>query len=170
MSTTSPQPAAAPSPTLTTTPPAPTKTAPTERSPMTTSVATGMQSLEDEVVRLTNVERASNGCVALRADSKLRTAARDHSAEMAANQELTHTGADGSSPDSRMEQAGYDPDWGWAENVAAAYPTPEAVMTGWMNSEGHRTNILNCSLKAIGVGVARASNSQLYWTQDFGGH
>jgi uncharacterized protein YkwD len=160
------------------TPPTPTGATATEPTttkvtqsltPTTTAAATGIASIEDEVLRLTNLQRVSHGCAALRADTKLRTAARDHSADMASRQELTHTGADGSDPGTRMKQAGYNTDGGWAENVAEGYPTPEAVMTGWMSSEGHRDNILNCSLKAIGVGAARASNSQLYWTQDFGG-
>jgi uncharacterized protein YkwD len=132
-------------------------------------VATGIEALENGVVGLTNVERTAKGCAALRADSKLHTAARAYGAEMASLQQLTHTGANGSSPGDRMKLAGYDTSAGWAENVAAGYPTPQAVITGWMNSEGHRNNILNCSLKAIGVGVARAGNGQLYWTQDFGG-
>ena len=133
------------------------------------AVATIIGAFETEVVRLTNLQRSTHGCTALRADAKLATAARDHSVEMAGLQTLTHTGADGSGPGARIKLAGYNTDQGWAENVAAGYPTPQAVMTVWMNSEGHRNNILNCSLKAIGVGVATASNGRLYWTQDFGG-
>jgi uncharacterized protein YkwD len=144
------------------------KVNPSARS-ATDLVAAGIEALENGVVLLTNVERAAKGCDALRADSKLHAAARDHGAEMASLQQLTDTGANGSSPGDRMKVAGYDTSAGWAENVAAGYPTPQAVMTGWMNSEGHRNNILNCSLRAIGVGVARAGNGQLYWTQDFGG-
>jgi uncharacterized protein YkwD len=148
--------------------PKPPEVTPSTRS-ATDLVATGLEALENGVVGLTNVERTAKGCAALRADSKLHTAARDHGAEMASLQQLTDTGANGSSPGDRMKLAGYDTSAGWAENVAAGYPTPQAVMTGWMNSEGHRNNILNCSLRAIGVGVARAGNGQLYWTQDFGG-
>jgi uncharacterized protein YkwD len=149
-------------------PPKASEVTPGTRS-ATDLVATGIEALENGLVGLTNVERTAKGCAALRADSKLHTAAREHGAEMASLQQLAHTGANGSSPGDRMKLAGYDTSAGWAENVAAGYPTPQAVMTGWMNSEGHRNNILDCSLKAIGVGVARAGNGQLYWTQDFGG-
>ncbi len=55
------------------------------------------------------------------------------------------------------------------ENIAKGYPSPEAVMKAWMNSPGHRRNILNCDFEALGVGVIRGSNGRLFWTQDFGG-
>ena len=87
---------------------------------------------------------------------------------MAGIQNLTHTGSGASSPGDRMKAAGYDVSGGWAENIARGYTTADAVMQGWMGSTGHRANILNCSLKAIGVGVARSKDGQLYWTQDFG--
>src|SRR5262249_27305309 len=99
---------------------------------------------------------------------KLVKAARQHSADMADNKYFSHTGLDKSTPGTRIDQAGYDADKGWAENIAYGYPTPEAVMTGWMNSAGHRQNILDCGLKALGVGVARAADGTLYWAQDFG--
>ena len=54
------------------------------------------------------------------------------------------------------------------ENVAVGYPTAEAVMAGWMNSPGHRANILNCAARAMGVGVATGADGRLYWTQVFG--
>ena len=60
--------------------------------------------------------------------------------------------------------------YGSAENIAAGQRTPAAVMTAWMNSAGHKANILNCSSAAIGVGIGRstASTYGIYWTQDFG--
>ncbi|WP_344078230.1 CAP domain-containing protein [Luedemannella helvata] len=125
--------------------------------------------LEDRVFALTNQARAREGCGALRRDGKLVKAARAHSTDMARNRFLEHTGSDRSSPGTRIERAGYSAGSGWAENIAYGYATPEAVMDGWMNSSGHRRNILNCGLKALGVGVARAANGSLYWTQDFGG-
>ena len=57
---------------------------------------------------------------------------------------------------------------GWGENIAYGYATPQAVMTAWLNSSGHRANIENPSYRAIGVGVARGLNGLYYWTQDFG--
>jgi uncharacterized protein YkwD len=55
-----------------------------------------------------------------------------------------------------------------AENIAEGQQTPAAVMTAWMNSAGHRANILDCSLTTLGVGVATGSGGP-WWTQDFGG-
>jgi uncharacterized protein YkwD len=120
------------------------------------------------VLDLTNAERAKAGCGSLRLDVHLRTAARGHSTDMAVHNYFSHTGRDGSDPGDRMAAAGYNTRRGWAENIAAGYPSPRSVMNGWMNSSGHRANILNCRLRALGVGVARASNGRLYWTQDFG--
>jgi uncharacterized protein YkwD len=162
-----PSPTATAVATLTTPPIALSPTRPLETTPVRD--ADGIESLENEVVALTNTERTKRGCAPLTLDVKLRKAARNHSAEMANARKLTHTGTNGSDPGARMTLAGYNPSGGWAENVAAGYPTPDAVMTGWMNSEGHRANILNCSMKSIGVGAARATNGQLYWTQDLGG-
>jgi len=127
-----------------------------------------VESFESQVLRLTNDEREEKGCSRLRLDSRLRTAARRQSTDMARFGYMSHTGQDGSDPGQRMRAAGYDTSGGWAENVARGYPTPSAVMTGWMNSPGHRANILNCSLHALGVGVVRSSGGRYYWTQDFG--
>ncbi|MEV4755251.1 CAP domain-containing protein [Micromonospora sp. NPDC049559] len=121
---------------------------------------------EAQVVAIVNRERAANGCGAVQVNDKLAAAARLHSQDQAEHDTMSHTGSDGSSPWDRAGAAGYDQAIG--ENVAAGYRTPDAVMTGWMNSAGHRANILNCQAKAIGVGVAAASDGTLYWTQMFG--
>jgi len=120
---------------------------------------------ETTVAAITNQERAKAGCGSLRIDSRLVTAARRHSQDMAANNYFDHTSRSGASPWARMEAAGY-PSPG-AENIAKGQPTPAAVMQGWMNSPGHRANILNCKLKAIGVGMAQGPGGP-YWTQNFG--
>jgi uncharacterized protein YkwD len=120
---------------------------------------------EDAVIRLTNEERAAAGCSPLRADSRLRTAARRHSMDMGAHDYFSHTSRNGDTFADRIEAAGY-PDPG-AENIARGYPTAAAVMKGWMNSEGHRANILNCGLGAVGVGVYLGPGGP-WWTQDFG--
>ena len=127
------------------------------------------QSLEDQVVAATNAERAKAKCQPLTMDDRLRTAAQVHSADMASYAYLSHTGHDGSDPVRRMKDAGYviDSTVGWAENVARGYPTVEKVMEAFMSSAGHRSNIVNCSMKIIGVGVARSIAGELYWTQDF---
>jgi uncharacterized protein YkwD len=130
---------------------------------------TGSPSLEAQVFSLTNSERAKNGCPALRLDASLTSAARQHSADMARTGVFSHTGTDGSDPGDRMRSAGYDTSRGWAENIAWGQPSAQAVMSAWLGSSGHRANILNCSLRALGVGVARNTAGRIYWTQDFGG-
>ncbi|WP_131732696.1 CAP domain-containing protein [Actinomadura formosensis] len=125
----------------------------------------GSSGAEATVVSLTNTERAKEGCKPLRTDQRLAVAARRHSADMAAHDYFDHTSRNGDSPWERMEDAGY-PSPG-AENIAKGYPTAAAVVKGWMNSPGHRANILNCDLRAIGVGMATGPGGTL-WTQDFG--
>ncbi|WP_433464686.1 CAP domain-containing protein [Spirillospora sp. CA-128828] len=131
----------------------------------TTGNTGGSTSTEAAVVSLTNAERAKNGCKALRIDQRLVVAARKHSADMAANDYFDHASRNGDSPWKRMEDAGYSSPG--AENIAKGYPTASAVVKGWMNSPGHRANILNCGLRAIGVGMASGPGGPL-WTQDFG--
>jgi uncharacterized protein YkwD len=131
--------------------------------------ATPMVSMENDVLRLTNDARAQNGCRPLTMNTHLLAAARLHSADMAQNNYFDHISKDGRDPGKRMRAAGYDTSGGWAENIAAGYPTPDAVMAGWLGSAGHRANILNCALKSIGIGIARGRSGWLYWTQDFGG-
>ncbi|XVQ12060.1 CAP domain-containing protein [Spirillospora sp. CA-255316] len=126
---------------------------------------TGSTVTETAVALLTNKERAKEGCAPLRIDARLVTAARRHSADMAANDYFDHTSRNGDSPWKRMEAAGY-PSPG-AENIAKGYGTAAAVVAGWMKSPGHRANILNCKLRAIGVGMASGSGGP-WWTQDFG--
>lgn len=120
-----------------------------------------------EVVRLVNVERAKvAGCPALRVDARLATAARLHSEDMARQNYFSHTSLDGRSPWDRIAAQGYTGATG--ENIAAGYQTPASVMTGWMNSSGHRANILNCTSRAIGVGIGYGGSYGIYWTQTFG--
>jgi uncharacterized protein YkwD len=119
-----------------------------------------------EVVRLVNVERARAGCAAVHVDARLATAARLHSEDMAGQDYFSHTSLDGRSPWDRIRAQGYA--YGSAENIAAGYSTPAAVMAGWMNSAGHQANILNCGNKALGVGIGHGGHYGIYWTQDFG--
>jgi uncharacterized protein YkwD len=121
--------------------------------------------VEATVAQLTNRERAKAGCGPLRVDARLRTAARRHSADMAARDYFSHDAPDGSTFVDRIKAAGYlSPG---AENIAKGHPTAAAVMAGWMKSPGHRANILNCDLRAIGVGAHFAAGGP-WWTQDFG--
>ena len=121
---------------------------------------------EAAVLDLTNAERAANGCPALAADPRLAQAARGHSADMAAQDYFDHRSRDGRGFADRVKAAGH-PAPG-AENIAAGQRTPEAVVKGWMDSPGHRANILNCKLKSLGVGMARGGSYGIYWTQNFG--
>lgn len=132
-----------------------------------------LSSFAQQIVELTNQERARAGCGPLRVNVQLVQAAQGHSEDMAFNDFFSHTGSNGSSPWDRMEAAGYR--WREAgENIAAGYTTPQAAMNGWMNSEGHRNNILRCSFEEIGVGYIYRQNDpgavtyRHYWTQLFG--
>lgn len=129
-------------------------------------VWTAADPLQAEVVRLVNVARADAGCSPVRVDSRLTTAARLHSEDMARQAYFSHTSLDGRTPWDRMRAQGYLS--GSAENIAAGQKTAAAVMTAWMNSPGHRANILACSSRAIGVGVGYGGPYGTYWTQDFG--
>lgn len=124
---------------------------------------------EAEVFSLINAERAREGIGLLARNEKLDAAAQRHSNDMACNNFMSHTGSDGSSPWDRMDQAGYT----WiraAENVAAGYSSPASVVDGWMNSAGHRANILDPSLEDVGIAHAYQSGTTYghYWTTDFG--
>ena len=124
----------------------------------------GGGSQAQQVVDLVNAERAKAGCAAVTVDDKLTLAAQQHSQDQADHKSMTHTGSDGSNAGQRLDRAGYS--WRtYGENVAWNQQTPAAVMNAWMNSSGHRANILNCAFTEIGVGVA--SSNGPYWTQDF---
>ncbi|GAA4578464.1 hypothetical protein GCM10023194_01400 [Planotetraspora phitsanulokensis] len=121
--------------------------------------------VEQEVVRLTNAERAKAGCRPLKANAKLRAAAFGHSSDMSAKNYFDHDSKDGRTFVDRIKAAGYSFSAA-AENIAKGYSSAAAVVNGWMNSSGHRANILNCAYTEIGVGYAKAGGP--YWTQDFG--
>ncbi|SFR28218.1 Uncharacterized conserved protein YkwD, contains CAP (CSP/antigen 5/PR1) domain [Lentzea waywayandensis] len=126
--------------------------------------------VQEDVIARTNAERAKAGCPALRQNAALSTAAQRHSADMATKNFMSHTGSDGSTMVIRIERAGYTRWTRAAENVAAGHATAADVVRGWMNSSGHRANILNCALRDIGVGHQYRQNTRYghYWTQDFG--
>jgi len=119
-----------------------------------------------EVLRLTNHERAKRGCPAVRHEQRLSNSAYRHSRDMAQNNFFSHTGSDGSDFADRAARSGYDQ--AMSENIAKGYRTPAEVMSGWMGSTPHRDAILDCAAKAAGVGVARAKDGVLLWTQAFG--
>ncbi|MET9109970.1 CAP domain-containing protein [Streptomyces zhihengii] len=122
--------------------------------------------VEAQVLALVNKERAAAGCGPVTANAKLTKAADDYSDVMAASGVMSHTGPDGSTMTSRVEAAGY----AWStlgENIARGQADAEAVMDAWMNSPGHRANILNCSFDELGVGVHMGDGGP-WWTQNFG--
>ncbi|MGW4544891.1 CAP domain-containing protein [Streptomyces violaceorubidus] len=121
---------------------------------------------EAQVLALVNEERAAAGCSPVTANDRLTRAADDYSDVMASNGVMSHTGPDGSTMASRVEAAGYQ----WStlgENIARGQADAASVMDSWMNSPGHRANILNCSFKELGVGVHFGDGGP-WWTQDFG--
>ncbi|GAB6060707.1 CAP domain-containing protein [Desulfonatronum parangueonense] len=118
---------------------------------------------------LVNQERRINGLHDLAWDDKLRTAAREHSGDMAARNYFAHASLDGRNPGDRITAAGYV--WNaYRENIAVGQTTPVEVHQAWMNSPGHRKNILDSVICDIGVGYVHNSASQYrhYWTQNFG--
>jgi uncharacterized protein YkwD len=123
---------------------------------------------EHQVLVLVNQQRSTAGCHALREDTRLDSAAFGHSKDMADNHYFSHVGRYGSTFVDREAAAGYPRNSAGGENIAEGYPTATAVMNAWMHSPGHRANILDCSFKAIGLGVAHDSSGAAYWTQDFG--
>jgi uncharacterized protein YkwD len=124
--------------------------------------------MASQVLALVNDERAKAGCGALTTSSALQRAAQGHSADMAANSYFSHDSQDGRSFSDRIRAAGYS-GGAIAENIAAGQQSASAVMQSWMNSSGHRANILNCSYRHLGVGYAKGGSMSPYWTQDFGG-
>ena len=117
------------------------------------------------VVALTNEARAAAGVAPVVDDARLDAAASGHSADQAAHQTMSHTGSNGSTCGQRLTAAGYS--WRtWGENVAAGQTSAAQVVQAWLNSPGHRVNMLNPAFTGIGVGVAAGPNGVLYWTMD----
>ena len=120
------------------------------------------------VVELTNVERQKAGLAPLAAQANLTQAATGHAGVLASGSCFAHTC--GPVPDfaERAKQAGYTNWSALAENIAAGQRTPEAVVQAWMESPGHRANILNPQYTEIGVGLATGGRMGNYWAQSFG--
>lgn len=131
-------------------------------TPVTVSAETAA---EAEVLRLVNVEREKVGCSAVAANSSLTSLAENFSDAMAAQGFFDHTDPSGATPWDRADAAGITNLGG--ENIARGQADAAAVMDAWMNSEGHRANILNCDFKTLGVGVHFGTGGP-WWTQDFG--
>ncbi|WP_207767671.1 MULTISPECIES: CAP domain-containing protein [Isoptericola] len=117
------------------------------------------------VLALVNTERAAAGCSDLRADPALDDLALAHSRDMADRGFFDHTNPEGLSPWDRADAAGV-PGVG-AENLARGQPDAEAVVAAWMDSPGHRANILSCDLVRHGLGMQAGAGGP-WWTQVFG--
>jgi uncharacterized protein YkwD len=128
---------------------------------------------EQQVLVLTNALRQQHGCPALLISPELTNAAQGHSQDMADHNYFNHVDGSGKTPKVRAQQAGYLGNAG-TENIAAGFSTAEEVVMAWYNetppNDGHRLNLLNCSLTDIGIGYAVNPNSTFrsYWTQDMG--
>ncbi|MFC8225796.1 CAP domain-containing protein [Streptomyces sp. NPDC057287] len=122
-------------------------------------------SAQATVLSLVNQERAKVGCSPVTASASLTALAQDFSEDMAARDFFGHTDPDGATPWDRAAAAGVQGLGG--ENIARGQADAQAVMDAWMNSDGHRANILNCDYKTLGVGVHLGSGGP-WWTQDFG--
>lgn len=124
------------------------------------------EALEKLVLELTNEERRKKGIDPLVWNEQLAETARAHSRDMVERGFFSHDNPDGKSPFDRMQSAGIKYRSA-AENIAAGQATPELAVKEWMNSEGHRRNILNPQLEELGVGIARGGKYGIYWTQNF---
>ncbi|OYP20088.1 hypothetical protein CFC35_12115 [Streptomyces sp. FBKL.4005] len=144
----------------------PSRTATGAPAPASSPVTVSREAVaEAEVLKLVNEERAKVGCSPLAANSSLTKLAESFSDDMAARGFFGHTDPDGRSPWDRAAAAGITSLGG--ENIARGQADAAAVMESWMNSPGHRANILNCDFKTLGVGVHFGPGGP-WWTQDFG--
>ena len=123
----------------------------------------GVLEFEKEVVRLVNAERTKRGLSPLAMDWQLSRVARYKSQDMHDNRYFSHTSPVYGSPYQMIKSFGIS-FRSAGENIAKGYQTPAAAVSGWMNSSGHRANILNPSFTRIGVGYV---SSGKYWTQMF---
>jgi uncharacterized protein YkwD len=149
----------------------PTPTHPARRTPTPTS-APAQASFASRALARTNAYRSQFGCSPLRENARLDQAALAHSQDMAAHDYFDHNSPSGQTPWDRIHATGYQFSMA-AENIAAGYPTPEAVIDAFFNetppNDGHRRNLLNCSLRDVGFAYFYQKGSEYgsYWTQDF---
>jgi uncharacterized protein YkwD len=144
------------------------------------AVTCDLANFEAELLQRVNAQRATGASCGTRGsfaasgqlvwNPALTQAAAGHSQDMAAKNYFSHTSADGRTLDQRVTAAGYR--WhALAENIAAGYPTVQAVVNGWMGSDGHCANIMNPGLRDIGVACVAGTASTTfsnYWTMDLG--
>ncbi|PEL20545.1 CAP domain-containing protein [Bacillus wiedmannii] len=139
----------------------PAEQKPAEQKPA--EEAKSLSEFEQRVVELTNTERAKQGLPALKIDTELSKVARVKSEDMQKNNYFDHNSPTYGSPFDMMKKFGISYTSA-GENIAQGQRTPEEVVQAWMNSAGHRANILNNGFTHIGVGYVESGN---YWTQQF---
>lgn len=153
-------------------PKTPAKPAPANnaQSKPKTTTSGQLNAFEKKVVDLTNQERVKAGLSPLKADNAtLSRMARDKSADMRDKNYFDHQSPTYGSPFDMMKKYGITYRAA-GENIAAGQKTPEEVVNGWMNSPGHRANILNANYTTIGVGYVSGGSYGSYWTQEFIGN
>ena len=150
--TTKPQPTATPKPTATPTP-----------NPIHRADAAEINQMVQEVVRLTNIERAKVGSAPLQYHEGLQKAAMVRAKEISIS--FSHTRPDGRNLSTALDEAGVGGSSG--ENIAAVFRTPADVVEGWMNSQGHQVTMLSSRSAYIGVGIYQDEKGIYYWVQDF---
>ena len=150
--TTKPQPTATPKPTATPTP-----------NPIHRADAAEINQMVQEVIRLTNIERAKVGSAPLKYHEKLQQAAMVRAKEISVS--FSHTRPDGRNLSTALDEAGVGGSSG--ENIAAVFKTPADVVEGWMNSQGHQATMLSSRSAYIGVGIYQDEQGAYYWVQDF---
>lgn len=135
-------------------------------TPTAPSVPSDIGALEAEVIRLVNIEREKTGRPALTPNNELNRVARIKSEDFIKNNYFSHNSPTYGTPFDMIRSFGIS-FTAAAENIASRQRSAAEVMNTWMNSQGHRTNILNSTYNQIGVGVARDDNGNLFWTQMF---
>lgn len=130
----------------------------------------------EKVLALINAERAKQGCGPLQVDAKLSQAAERESRDMVTKHFFSHNDPDGATPGSRVKDTGYVYQM-IGENIEVNTDTPEDAVASWMNSPGHRANILTCAFRDTGIAVAVQDDNipvdgvphayKAYWTQVF---
>ena len=148
---------------------APAKAAPAKVTPAKAAPATNLtenDKLVKEVVTLVNQERAKVGLAPLKENLQLSNVAKLKSEDMATKNYFSHTSPTYGSPFDMMKKFGITYSAA-GENIAMGQQTPASVMSAWMNSPGHKANILSANFTEIGVGIAKNADGSIYWTQQF---
>ncbi len=139
-----------------------------ENTPEVDKPSVSLEKFQEEVVRLVNEERNKAGILPLEMDTKLNELAVIKTDDMLNNDYFSHYSPIYGSPFDMMDM--YEVTYSSAaENIAYGQTTPEEVMNSWMNSEGHRENILNPDFNKIGVGYSTDEIDEIFWTQLFTG-